>query len=150
MGNVSELDRIGIEGAALDAGGIPAPDLDATSRAPAGPTEADQVAMWAAIPATFGSILAMAMPELAAVYSPEACTMWGTAMVPVAKKYGWNDLANLPEISLCLVSLPFAIGTFSAVKHRRTPAAAAAEGKGAPDPKVAPAPSGPSVNAGVV
>jgi hypothetical protein len=148
---ISELDRIGAEGAALDlAGPAPGPSLDAPPAAPpSGPTEADQVAMWAAIPATFGSILAMAMPELAAVYSPGACESWGRAMLPVAKKHGWNDLDSLPEISLCLVSLPFAIGTFVAVKARRTPGASVTEGKGGPGAKVVPiSTQGP--NAGVV
>ncbi len=150
MADLSELDRIGAEGAELDLA-PPAPNLDApAAAAPDGPTEAEKIAMWAAIPATFGSVLAMAMPELAEVYSPAACNVWGAAMLPVAKKHGWNDLESLPELSLCLVSLPFAIGTFAAVKKRRAAAApAVTEGKGAPGAKPAdPAAIGP--NAGVV
>jgi hypothetical protein len=149
---VAELDQIGAEGAQLDqAAGQAGPvNLDASPAAPAGPSEADKIAMWAAIPATFGSILALGMPELANVYSPAACEQWGKAMLPVAKKRGWDNLEDLPEISLCLVSLPFAVATVMAVKRRKAAPGAPGEVKSATDPKAPPAPSGPSVNAGVV
>lgn len=80
----------------------------------------DQAQQWAMLPAIVGSALSMALPELRAVYTPQACEAWGAAMVPVADKYGWNcDGIIGPEMALFAASVPFAFGTYSAIKARR-------------------------------
>lgn len=80
----------------------------------------DQAQQWAMLPAIVGSALSMALPELRAVYTPQACEAWGAAMVPVADKYGWNcDGIIGPELALLAATVPFAFGTFAAVKARR-------------------------------
>jgi hypothetical protein len=81
--------------------------------------EAEQVALWAMIPQTLGSVLSMAFPDLAKVYNPKACEDWGRAMVPVANKYGWNFSSDAPELALLLATVPFAIGTMVVVKRPR-------------------------------
>lgn len=83
----------------------------------AGPDQSEQ---WALLPAMVGSALQIAMPELGAVYTPEACRAWGAAMVPVAEKYGWNaDALGGPEIGLAVASFPLVIGTVQAVRAFR-------------------------------
>lgn len=80
----------------------------------------DPAQQWAMIPAMLGSALSIAMPELQRVYSREACEAWGSAMVPVAEKYGWNaDGLIGPEVGLLAASLPFVIGTYGAIKSKR-------------------------------
>ncbi|OJA63795.1 hypothetical protein BGV68_01880 [Burkholderia ubonensis] len=96
--------------------------------APAVPGQApdvpvDPAAQWAMLPKVFGGILAMAMPELADVYSDAACAAWGAKMAPVADKYGWDAASTLggwmPEISLAMATLPLALPTMAAIKQRR-------------------------------
>lgn len=83
----------------------------------------DPAESWAVIPAIVGSTLAIAFPELRAVYSPEACRAWGAAMVPVADKYGWEaDALAGPEIGLLAASLPFIVGTVGAFKAKKAEA----------------------------
>jgi hypothetical protein len=84
-----------------------------------GARDAEQVALWAMLPQTLGSVLSMAFPDLASVYTPKACEDWGRAMVPVANKYRWNFSSDAPELALLLASVPFAIGTVVVVKRRR-------------------------------
>lgn len=80
---------------------------------------------WAMIPGIVGSTLAMAFPELRAVYSQDACMAWGHAMVPVANKYGWSSDGIIgPEIGLLAASLPFVLGTAQVIKHHRAERAA--------------------------
>ena len=112
----------------------------------------DPAAEWAVLPATFGGILAIAMPELAEVYTPEACAAWGAAMVPVAEKYGWSSLQVGPEIGALIASLPFVLGTVAAVKARRAAAEKAAAAAGSVKAAaVAEKPqAGPGVVAGTV
>ncbi len=145
------LDQIALEGAALDAGQDPGLDAPAAI-APAGPNDADMARAWAALPETVGSMLVMALPEVAPAYSPAACLLWGEHMVPVAKKYGWNDEKKIPELALLMVSLPFVVSPIIAVKRRRDAAPAKANPDSLTEGKQAekvPAGMG-SVNAGVV
>lgn len=91
----------------------------------------DPADTWAMLPAMVGSMLAIAMPELKAVYTPEACQAWGTAMVPVAAEYGWNaEDAIGPKMALTMATAPFVIGTAFAIKSRK--AAAVEQKKEAP------------------
>lgn len=128
-----ELEHLGELGATLDGEAIPCAAQAATATSSA--TEAQA---WAALPAMFGGILAMAMPELRDVYKEEACATWGAAMVPVAHKYGWSADALIgPEAGLVLASVPLAVGTFAAVRAYKARAAAEAKaaegGAKAPD-----------------
>lgn len=87
------------------------------------PPETNQADAWAVLPAMVGSILAIAMPELKAVYTPEACKAWGEAMVPVADEQGWNaDEVLGPKMALAAASVPFVIGTVFAIKARKAAA----------------------------
>lgn len=93
---------------------------------------ADPAETWAVLPAMIGSTLAIAMPELRAVYTPEACRAWGEAMAPVAEKYGWSaDGLIGPEMGLVAASLPFMFSTTAAIKAKR---AELAKGQGEPAP----------------
>lgn len=93
---------------------------------------ADPADTWAMLPAMVGSMLSMAMPELKAVYTPEACQAWGAAMVPVAEEYGWNAEDVLgPKMALAMATAPFVIGTAFAIKARKI-AAAPSQDKAAP------------------
>lgn len=103
----------------------PAPCLDEEARRKA---EAEE---WAHLPATFGSIVCMAIPELAEAYCEAHCLAWGVAMERVAHKYGWS-VANIgPWLGLIVATVPMAVPTIVAVRARRaargdSPAAPAA------------------------
>lgn len=115
MSAEQDADLRRLEGMAAE--GQPGPEVAAPEVAPV----IDQAESWAVLPAIVGSTLAIAFPELRAVYSPEACHAWGAAMVPVANKYGWEDwgAAVGPEIGLLCASLPFVVGTASALKAKK-------------------------------
>lgn len=82
--------------------------------------ETSEAEEWAALPQMFGAALAIGLPELQAVYTPEACRAWGESMVPVARKYGWDAAAIMGvEMGLLAASLPFIVGTVGAIKARR-------------------------------
>ncbi len=121
--NADELHRLADMSADLDGRPLEAGEAAATAASTASEAQA-----WAALPAMFGGILAMALPELTAVYIPENCQAWGTAMVPVAQKYGWNASAMMgPEMGLALATVPFAVGTFAAVRAHKARLAATAQ-----------------------
>lgn len=121
------LKAIAAEGAALEAS-MPAAPGD-PGAAPAGPPmDADtrEALEWAAVPATAGGILSMAMPELAEVYTEDACLNWGRAMVPVARKYGWHADSLLGVWGpLLFASYSLMAPTVMAVKKRMDAAKAA-------------------------
>ncbi|HGO6127519.1 TPA: hypothetical protein ACK3RK_006087 [Burkholderia cepacia] len=102
-----------------------AAEVDAAPDVPGQPAAdpVDPATQWAMLPKVFGGILAMAMPELNDVYSDAACAEWGSKMVPVADKYGWDAAGALsgfmPEIALAMATLPLAIPTLAAIKQRR-------------------------------
>ncbi|HJV24571.1 MAG TPA: hypothetical protein VJ673_02745 [Aromatoleum sp.] len=126
------------DGAPLPQGEEPAPEVE--------PGE-----QWAMIPAMLGSALSMALPELKEVYSEDACRAWGSSMVPVAEKYGWNaDGILCPEVGLLAASLPFIVGTLGAVNRRKALAVAEARKAiaGGEKPRIMEA--APAVKAGTV
>lgn len=104
---------------------------------------------WAQIPNMLGGMLTMAMPELAGVYTEQACMQWGTAMHAVATKHGWEvgeTMARFaPEIALTMASLPLVIPVVHAVKARKAAAEEAADRKrrGLTEPGQAPAVAAP-------
>ena len=83
----------------------------------------DPAATWATIPKLFGSLIQMAMPELAGVYTDEACYAWGGAFHEVAKKHNWDAVGTMtrwgPEIGLVLASVPLVLPTMQAIRARR-------------------------------
>jgi hypothetical protein len=112
IGAEQDADLRALEMLAAEDAGAPAID--------AGPSPADPAETWAILPAMVGSTLAIALPELRAAYSPEACRAWGEAMVPVADKYGWSaDGLIGPELGLVAASLPFIVATFGAIRAKR-------------------------------
>lgn len=130
-----DLSGIAREGEFLEAG-IPGgpelgPDGPTSSQQP-GDADAEQRAMWAMLPKTFGNILSMAMPELREVYSDAACDAWGAAMLPVAKKHGWNTDTLSAEVTLLMASVPFALATVAAIARRRAAARGGATARAAP------------------
>lgn len=119
LGAEQDADLRALEAMAAEGAGAPVAEV--------GPPPVDPAETWAVLPAMIGSTLAIALPELRAVYTPEACRDWGAAMAPVADKYGWSADGLLgPEIGLIAASLPFAVATFAAVKARRAEAASQA------------------------
>ncbi len=81
---------------------------------------------WAEIPATFGSIVTMPMPELEKVYTDEACMEWGRAMVPIARRYGWNAGSGMAWLRLLGCTFMLVKPTVQAIAARRKASAAAA------------------------
>lgn len=123
-----EFANLAAEAQAADNAGAPPPPIapgliapgDELPDAPAPIGEADKIEMWAAVPRTFGSLLVMAMPELREVYSDQNCNAWGKAMLPVARKYGWDSEAGFPvELGLCFATFPFLAGTYMAMAKRK-------------------------------
>lgn len=109
------------QAAELRALSLSAADDDSIPMAPAGP---DQAEMWAALPAMVGSMLRIALPDLEKVYTPEACRAWGSAMVPVAEKYGW-DVEGVLSVELVAVaaSAPLVLGTVQVIRAAKEKAA---------------------------
>lgn len=83
----------------------------------------DQAAIWAQIPTALGGLLGMAMPELKAAYTPDACAAWGQGMAEVAKKYDWDAAESVskwaPEFMLLAASLPLVVPTVRAFKAHK-------------------------------
>lgn len=141
-GGGDALARIAAEGDALEQGGAGAGlALDAGIEPGGAPVALDteSAAIWALIPQTLGSLLAMSMPELAEVYTKEACAQWGASMVPVANKYGWNIGPDSPELAVLACSAPFILGTGAALlKRKRAAPGAAAPPRPGQQPPVRP------------
>lgn len=137
--------------AALQAGAAEQ-DAAALQGEPAGPDPAEE---WAQIPALLGGVLGMAIPELKAAYTEDACRAWGAAMVPVAEKYGWDsgDLLGRwgPEIGLICATLPLGLATVAALKARRAAVEAERRAEDRPRQALAAVPAGdgaPAVKSG--
>src|SRR5581483_1164852 len=109
--------------------GVPAPGPK-PAPAPA-TTQPDPAKGWAQIPQIFGGILSRWFPELGPVYTEQQCLAWGTAMVPLAEKYGWNISAIFewlgPWFGLALATEPLAVPTVLAIRARIAAARAAQE-----------------------
>lgn len=82
---------------------------------------------WAEIPATFGSVVTMGVPELQEVYTDDNCMEWGRAMVPIARRYEWKAGSGMAWLKLIGVTFALVRPTVHAiVKRRRAKAAATA------------------------
>jgi hypothetical protein len=124
---VDQVDHVGGAGAALDAIAGEAARLEGEQeqqQQPAtpepGPLEAHA---WAQIPMMVGGLLAMALPEVADAYTPDACLRWGEGMAAVANKYGWEAGETMakyaPEIALTMASVPLVLPVVKAIKARK-------------------------------
>lgn len=78
----------------------------------------DPAESWAEIPRMLGGMLAMAMPELQAVYTPQACYQWGAAMSKVAQKRGWQMDGMPPEVTAVAITGMMLFPTAAAIKAR--------------------------------
>ena len=121
---LDDLDRIRLEAAGAES------EQDAKHQEILDPEPAiDPAATWATIPKLFGSLLQIAMPELAGVYTDEACHAWGGAFHEVAKKHNWDAVGTMtrwaPEIGLVFASVPLVLPTVQAIRARRAEAVAA-------------------------
>jgi hypothetical protein len=108
--HIAELDALGAEIAGTEG------ELSAAQAAASAAAFKAKAESWAFIPAMFGKIVAMALPELKDVYTEDACFAWGEAMVPVAEKYGWGDPAVSVEVALIIATVPLALPTGIAIK----------------------------------
>jgi hypothetical protein len=108
--HIAELDALGAEIAGSEG------ELSAAQAATSAAAFKTKAESWAFIPAMFGKIVAMALPELKDVYTEDACLAWGEAMVPVAEKYGWGDPAVSVEVALLIATVPLALPTGIAIK----------------------------------
>lgn len=116
MADLEKLGHLATMTAETDASGPPTPEqLEAEKEQAEDETEAQA---WAQVPMMLGAALSMLAPELQAVYTKEACDAWGVAMVPVAKKYGWNGPSNLPEIGLLITTAGLAVPTIVVVRAK--------------------------------
>lgn len=106
-GIVSEVDGEGPEAQA-----------QAQAEAQAQAQAVSEAQAWSQVPFAIGKLVCMVAPELEPVYSQEACEQWGTAMVPVAAKYGWGGPNLLPEVGLLIATATFAIPSYMVVKAR--------------------------------
>ncbi|MBC3930368.1 hypothetical protein [Undibacterium curvum] len=116
------LDMIGMEAMRDEAAAQAAQDaiLNPQDDTPPGMPAADA---WAQIPMSIGMFLGSVMPELNAVFTPAACTRWGSAMALVSDKYGWSAEDTMakwaPEIALGIATLPMAVPVYHAIKARK-------------------------------
>lgn len=132
--DTAALDAISSE-ASAPAPGAPIAVAGEPAAPPGAPGVLDAAAACAEIPAAFGSVLCMALPELRDAYSPENCHRWGEAFAKVAKKHGWDIAAIIgPYLGLALATVPMLVPTVLAVRARRAaPAPAASPASPVPD-----------------
>lgn len=78
----------------------------------------NQARAWGVLAFSVGGMLSIIAPELKGVYTEDACLAWGTAVVPVAEKYGWSGPSNVPELGLILATLPLAVPSFFIMRER--------------------------------
>ncbi len=111
---MSDIDFAELDGIAAEA----AVDEQAAEQAaglPPGapvPVPVDPAQEWGDLLSLGASIVSMALPALAKVYTPEACLNWGSKMAVVADKYGWSVSSVMgrfgPEIALAIATFPLA------------------------------------------
>jgi ribulose 1,5-bisphosphate carboxylase large subunit-like protein len=119
---LSALDRIGIEAQGMENDAQAAEDKIVNGEPEPEPV-IDPAHAWGQLAMMAGGILGMALPELRAVYTEDACLAWGGGMAAVSDKYGWDagDTAAkwAPECMLLMTSLPLIVPTVQAIKQRQ-------------------------------
>lgn len=120
---LSALDRIGIEAQGLENDAQAAEDKITGNGEPEPAPVIDPAHAWGQLAMMAGGILGMALPELRAVYTEDACLAWGGGMAAMSDKYGWDagDTAAkwAPECMLLMTSIPLIVPTIAAIKQRR-------------------------------
>lgn len=101
----------------------------------------DPVEAWAEIPRKLGSLLAIAAPELAQIYTAEACREWGRDMHRLAVKRQWSADGLPPEVAATISTAGLVLPTIAILKSKRDAIQAArraqqasGESPGMPDP----------------
>jgi hypothetical protein len=79
----------------------------------------DPAEAWAAIPMQVGALLAIAAPELKAVYTPKACMDWGRDMHRLATKRGWSAEGLPPEVAAGISTAGLLLPTLFVLKTKR-------------------------------
>lgn len=128
------------QGAALDAGFMPEEPASPQGQTGAGmlPAPVDPAKEWSEIPAAIGMALSMPYPELRDVYTHDACMAWGTAMVPIAERYGWKPGTMFPWLSLIGATAMLVVPTVRVMKAHQAGAAAAPAEPAGPGATVTP------------
>lgn len=125
-----EAEALAQRSAGGDAPAVTGPGPDTGASLDQAALDRAEAEAWATLPAMFGSILCMALPELREAYSAKNCAAWGEAFVPLAKKHGWTFAKLGPELGVAAASMPMLLPTAVAIQRRRagavTPASAAA------------------------
>lgn len=133
------LDRIAMEAMGDEAAQQQADDEFINPPPPPG---IDPAQTWGQIPFMLGKVLSMAMPEMAGVYTEQACYQWGVGMAAVSDKYGWDAGEVIgrfgPEIALVVASVPLVVPTYQAIKARREAAEKDAANKRPPEKDITP------------
>jgi len=123
-GGLDALDRIALEAGQEEA---EAAQAEQDFLNPQTEPAIDPAIAWAQIPAMFGGIISMALPEVAPAYSEAACMKWGAAMAQVAQKHNWDAAETMsrfaPEIALAVASFPLVVPVVAAIKKKRAEAA---------------------------
>lgn len=130
---LSALDRIGIEALGMENDAAAAEDKIVNGEPEPEPV-IDPAHAWGQLAMMVGGVLGMALPELRAVYTEDACLDWGGGMAAVSDKYGWDAGETAakwaPECMLLMTSIPLIVPTVQAIKQRQ----AAAKAKALNDP----------------
>lgn len=123
-GGMDALDRIGLE-AAQEEEAAERAEQEFLNPTPEG--QIDPALAWAQLPRMAGGIFQIALPEVAAAYTEEACMKWGTGMAMVANKHGWDAGETMsrfaPEIALAMATFPLLAPVVMAIKKKRAEAA---------------------------
>jgi hypothetical protein len=127
MDEDQQLDLAGVEQhAALDAIGAEAAlgeqeQEQKLQQATEPPNPMAGAAGWAMIAQGLGGMFAIALPEVAGAYTPDACMNWGVAMDALSQKYGWEGGVSRfgPEIAVVMASAPLVVPVVVAVKARK-------------------------------
>jgi hypothetical protein len=119
QGDTSRLEALGAMTQEVDAAN-PTPEAAAEAQAEAVAMTAAEAAAksWGMIMFSVGGFATMIAPELKPLYSEERCFEWGQAANAVAEKHGLNAPTNMPELTLLVSTLGFAIPTVFAVKEK--------------------------------
>jgi hypothetical protein len=93
----AELESLAAETKAADA---PIPEAPAPGAAPIATSDDALALEWSELPAAVGKGLSFVIPEAPQIWTDKACLEWGKAMVPIAKKYGWEPLKGMAWLKL--------------------------------------------------
>lgn len=118
---IPELEAMAGEAAALDVEMGPEPVQAPGGGPEAAPGFGGEVEELAAVLTLCSTVVAPALPYVAAIYTPEVCRRLAGAAVPVLNKYGLTVGGMFdkwgPEVGLLVVAAPVAIQTVAAHKQ---------------------------------